>query len=79
MSRPSRNLGLSICGGAGVRTDDPFDLSEHYAQRGRLLQELGALRDFARLRNRREWQWRRLADPDSFKAYLRERKYAWQR
>lgn len=103
-----------------MRTDDPLDLSEYYAQRGRILQELGALRDFARLRNRREWQWRRLwlhigdyaqnigdyarigdyvrikhltgMTPElklkgvsikvcfyDFAAYLRERRYAWQR
>ena len=43
-----------------MRTDDPLNLSEYYAQRNRVLQELVALRDFAQLRNRREWQWRRL-------------------
>lgn len=88
-----------------MRTDDPLDLSEYYAKRGRVLQELGALRDFARLRNRREWQWRRLwldsgycsrikhltgitalikawrkkITPCDLKAYLRDRRYAWQR
>lgn len=77
-----------------MRTDDPLNLSEYYAQRNRVLQELVALRDFAQLRNRREWQWRRVIcirniirekvyqyqlDWHAYAAYLRDRKYAWQR
>lgn len=43
-----------------MRTDDPLDLAPYYEARGRVLIALGQLRDFAKLRNRREHQWARL-------------------
>lgn len=46
-----------------MRTDDVLDLGEYYEARGKVLTAVGELREFARLRNRRERQWARLFAP----------------